>query len=83
MSEVNAIIYQDNKQQETARKKKILELEEARDKVLRERVLAMLFLQNADKSRYGRKYEEIDEASELGRDEFPTTLTQAFDILVM
>ena len=83
MSEVNAIIHQDNKQQETARKKKILELEEARDKVLRERVLAMLFLQNADKSRYGSKYEEIDEASELGRDEFPTTLTQALDILVM
>ena len=53
------------------------------DKQVKENVLAMLFMQNADKARYGRKYDEIDEASELGRDEFPKTLTQAFDILVM
>eukprot|EP00957_Ditylum_brightwellii_P026023 1967624-Ditylum_brightwellii.AAC.1 len=45
--------------------------------------MAMLFLQNADKARYGKKYDEIDKASELGRDEFPITLTAAFNVLVM
>eukprot|EP00957_Ditylum_brightwellii_P103305 7872843-Ditylum_brightwellii.AAC.1 len=45
--------------------------------------MAMLFLQNADKTRYGQKYDEIDEASELSRDEFPIMLTAAFDMLVM
>eukprot|EP00957_Ditylum_brightwellii_P137570 10488045-Ditylum_brightwellii.AAC.1 len=45
--------------------------------------MAMLLLQSADKARYGRKYDEIDEASELGRDEFPITLTAVFDMLVM
>ena len=54
-----------------------------RDKQVKESVLAMMFMQNADKARYGRKYDEIDEASELGQDEFPKTLTQPFDILVM
>ena len=58
-------------------------LKDKRDKQVKERVLAMMFIQNADKARYGKKYDKIDEASELGRDEFPTTLTQAFDILVM
>eukprot|EP00957_Ditylum_brightwellii_P194585 14821734-Ditylum_brightwellii.AAC.1 len=45
--------------------------------------MAMLFLQNADKACYGKKYNEINEASELGRDKFPITLTAAFDMLVM
>eukprot|EP00957_Ditylum_brightwellii_P054962 4165445-Ditylum_brightwellii.AAC.1 len=45
--------------------------------------MAMLFLQNADKARYEKKYDEIDKASELGRDEFPITLTASFDVLVM
>eukprot|EP00957_Ditylum_brightwellii_P199375 15197159-Ditylum_brightwellii.AAC.1 len=58
-------------------------IKQARDKALKERVMVMLFLQNADKARYGQKYDEIDEASELGRDEFPITLTAAFDMLVM
>ena len=83
MTQVNVIHNQDKKMETEAKDKKLLELQEARDKDLKERVLATLFLQNTDKSRYGRKYEEIDEASELGRDEFPTTLTQAFDHLVM
>jgi hypothetical protein len=58
-------------------------IKQARDKALRERVMAMLFLQSADKARYGQKYDTIDETSELGRDEFPITLTAAFDMLVM
>eukprot|EP00957_Ditylum_brightwellii_P045784 3473167-Ditylum_brightwellii.AAC.1 len=45
--------------------------------------MAMLFLQNADKARYGKKYDEIDKASELGRGEFPITLTVAFDVAVV
>jgi hypothetical protein len=65
---------------QTAMKKVI---KQARDKALKERVMAMLFLQNVDRARYGRKYDEIDEASELGRDEFPITLTAAFNVLVM
>ena len=43
----------------------------------------MLFMQNADKARYGKKYDKIDGGCELDRDEFPTTLAQAFNILVM
>eukprot|EP00957_Ditylum_brightwellii_P011238 850435-Ditylum_brightwellii.AAC.1 len=43
----------------------------------------MLCLQNADKAHYGKKYDEIDEGSELSKDEFPITLTAAFDMLVM
>eukprot|EP00957_Ditylum_brightwellii_P024565 1855239-Ditylum_brightwellii.AAC.1 len=45
--------------------------------------MAMLFLQNTDKAHYGKKCDDIDKASELGRDEFPITLTAAFDMLVM
>eukprot|EP00957_Ditylum_brightwellii_P197434 15042330-Ditylum_brightwellii.AAC.1 len=45
--------------------------------------MAILFLQNTDKAHYGKKYDEIDEASELGKDEFPITLTAAFNVLVM
>eukprot|EP00957_Ditylum_brightwellii_P056879 4312128-Ditylum_brightwellii.AAC.1 len=45
--------------------------------------MMILFLQNADKARYGKKYDEIDKASELVRDEFPITLTAAFNVLVM
>eukprot|EP00957_Ditylum_brightwellii_P164001 12486922-Ditylum_brightwellii.AAC.1 len=37
-------------------------IKQARDKALKEQVMAMLFLQNADKARYGQKYDEIDEA---------------------
>eukprot|EP00957_Ditylum_brightwellii_P033277 2521143-Ditylum_brightwellii.AAC.1 len=59
------------------------DIKQARDKSLKERVMAMLFLQNVDKARYGKKYDEIDKTSELGRDEFPITLTAAFDVLVM
>ncbi len=36
-----------------------------------------------DRARYGRKYDEIDESSELGRDEFPIILTAPFNMLVM
>eukprot|EP00957_Ditylum_brightwellii_P046844 3555613-Ditylum_brightwellii.AAC.1 len=58
-------------------------IKQARDKAWKKQVMAMLFLQNADKARYGQKYHEIDEASELGRDEFPITLTAVFDMLVI
>jgi len=43
----------------------------------------MLFLQNSDKARYGKKYNEINEACEQGHDEYPITLIAAFDMLVM
>eukprot|EP00957_Ditylum_brightwellii_P024582 1856392-Ditylum_brightwellii.AAC.1 len=42
------------------KKKKVIN--QARDKALKEQVMAMLFLQSADKAHYGKKYDEIDEA---------------------
>eukprot|EP00957_Ditylum_brightwellii_P045563 3454833-Ditylum_brightwellii.AAC.1 len=41
-------------------KKKVIK--QARDKALKEQVMTMLLLQNADKAHYGKKYDEIDEA---------------------
>ena len=32
-------------------------IKQAKDKALKERIMAMMFLQNADKARYGRKYD--------------------------
>mmetsp|Transcript_13831 Transcript_13831/g.20192 ORF Transcript_13831/g.20192 Transcript_13831/m.20192 type:complete len:201 (-) Transcript_13831:48-650(-) len=83
MERVNSIMGENADEQAVLRAAKLAELKTARNKKVKERVLAMLFMQNVDRSRYGKKYEEIDEASELGRDEFPTTLTQAFHIFVM
>ena len=48
--------------QEVVRKEKRREkaIKQARDKSLKEMVTAMSFLQNTDRSRYGKKYNEID-----------------------
>ena len=73
MTKVNSIIDSDKGENNQGRAENLAELETAKDKDLKERVLAMLFIYNVDRYRYGKKYEEIDESSELERGEFPTT----------
>ena len=48
---------------------------------VREKVLAVLFMRRACRSRYGRKIEENEDRDAKGKDEYPTTLVQAFDTL--
>ena len=67
-----------------AEKKKAEEdLETLKEKKMEEAVLAMLLLQQADRIRYGRRYTELDRNVDVGRDDFPTTVTSAFNILTL
>ena len=55
MERVNSIVSEDADEQAILRAAKLAELETARYKKVKERVLAMLFMQNANRSRYGKK----------------------------
>ena len=47
----------DARVQSDLRAAKLTELKKARDKNIEERVLVMLFMQNLERARYGKKYE--------------------------
>ena len=40
-------------------------------------------MQQADCMRYGDRFDELDRATDLGRDEFPRTVHKAVDLLSM
>ena len=46
-------------------------------------VCSMLIMQQSDRARFGKRYEELDRASDLGRDEFLRADNHAFDVLAM
>lgn len=51
-------------------------------KKAKERYLATAFILGADRSRYGRLIEEMENSFIKGKDEYPTTLTDAYNLLV-
>ena len=57
------------------------ELQEAKD-TASERFYAIMFLCHADRKRYGNLVADLENAHTRGNDEYPKTLTSAFDYLI-
>ena len=60
-------------------KRKVMKIKKKKKEMVR----SMIIMQQADRMRYGDRYDELDRATDLGRDEFPTTVYEAVDILTM
>ena len=58
--------------------------EEMRDakKIANERFYSIMFLRHADRARYGNLVADLENAFTRGNDEFPKTMTSAFDYLI-
>lgn len=57
------------------------QLQDAED-AAKERVLACAFLLGSDRVRYGKLLEDLENDYTLGRDSYPSTLQQAYTLLV-
>jgi hypothetical protein len=56
--------------------------DDGKDKLMRERYSTALFLGNADGTRYGPLRDALSNAFGLGRDEYPTSLVDAYKLLL-
>ena len=54
---------------------------DALEKEAKDMYLAIAFLLNSDRSRYGRLIEDLENSYLLGEDKYPKTVTSAYDIL--
>ena len=78
-------LYEQNREQRKkeweANKEKRMEVKTKR--VKRDLVQSMVLLQLADRMRFGDRYNELDAATDVGRDEFPRTYHEAVDLMSM